>query len=322
MKIIITKQFQEFIHSINLSFATLLQKAAIPDLLWKEQLVLDEHQYYRLLNEFDHVVTDEQLVSLSRVENISMFMPPIYASLSASNGLQAIERLSIFKKLVGPVNISIEVVENVVKIRLSFIYPQQELPRFAVLTEQLIITSLLRMGSGNPIIPLFIGSTYEYGEQVSEFMGCSTKKAADNLLVFKKDDLEKKFITENNSMWQFLEPEMKNKLTQLNELKTFVDVIQNSLLQMIPSGHFSLNEVADSLGISSRTLQRNLQAENTNFNQQLQNVQKTLTMYFIQNKELTKTEITYLVGYTDTSSFSRAFRKWTGATFSEYRKSS
>lgn len=44
------------------------------------------------------------------------------------------------------------------------------------------------------------------------------------------DDLQKKFITENNSMWQFLEPEMKKKLIQLNEWYSFVDVIQNSLL--------------------------------------------------------------------------------------------
>ena len=80
-------------------------------------------------------------------------------------------------------------------------------------------------------------------------------------MIFKLDDVQKKFITENNSMWQFLEPEMKKKLTQLNELHSFVDVIQNSLMQMIPSGRFSLKEVAKSLGISSRTMQRNLETE-------------------------------------------------------------
>ena len=35
---------------------------------------------------------------------------------------------------------------------------------------------------------------------------------------------------------------------------------------------------------------------------------------------MTKTEITFLVGYTDLSSFSRAFKKWTGTTFSLYKK--
>jgi len=44
--------------------------------------------------------------------------------------------------------------------------------------------------------------------------------------------------------------------------------------QLIPSGQFGLENVAEEFGISGRTLQRNLSAENTSFNQMVKDIQK------------------------------------------------
>lgn len=75
-----------------------------------------------------------------------------------------------------------------------------------------------------------------------------------------------------------------------------------------------------SLGISNRTLQRNLNAEGTKFNQELQNVQKLLALSYLEKSDISTDEVAYLVGYAEVSSFSRAFKKWTGKTISQYRK--
>nr|WP_246201304.1 AraC family transcriptional regulator [Streptococcus ratti] len=75
-----------------------------------------------------------------------------------------------------------------------------------------------------------------------------------------------------------------------------------------------------SLGISSRTLQRNLNAEGTKFNQELQNVQKLLALSYLEKSDISTDEVAYLVGYAEASSFSRAFKKWTGKTISQYRQ--
>ena len=90
--------------------------------------------------------------------------------------------------------------------------------------------------------------------------------------------------------------------------------------QLIPSGQFSLENVAEEFGISGRTLQRNLSAENTSFNQMVKDIQKMMTFNYLEAKELSIDEIAYLVGYTETSSFYRAFKKWTGKTVSQYQK--
>ena len=79
--------------------------------------------------------------------------------------------------------------------------------------------------------------------------------------------------------------------------------------QLIPSGQFGLENVAEEFGISGRTLQRNLSSENTSFNQLVKDIQKIMTFNYLEAKELSIDEISYLVGYTEISSFYRAFKK-------------
>ncbi|MGX4257705.1 helix-turn-helix domain-containing protein [Bacillus sp. YH3-2-B2] len=320
MKLTITTQFQEFILSLGLSMEDLLRRAGIPNLLWKEELVVTDQEYYRLLHEFDLLVTDEQLLAFSEVKNINMFMPPIFAALSAQNGIEALHRFATYKKLIGPVSIRVQALEEVVSVHFSFIYPEQKLPRFALLNEQLLLISLLRTGSGADINPLTISGPFEYGGQIEGYVGAVPEVGEENQLVFKVEDLNRPFLTQNNSMWQYLEPALKNKLAELSAQRSFSSTVQTALFQAIPSGNFSLEEIAHSLGVSPRTLQRNLSAEGTAFNQQLQATQKMLALNYVQNDSLNMNEITYLVGYADPSSFSRAFKKWTGKTISHYKK--
>ena len=80
---------------------------------------------------------------------------------------------------------------------------------------------------------------------------------------------------------------------------------------MLQGGRFELENIAEGFGISGRTLQRNLSTENTSFNQLVKDVQKIMTFNYLESNELSIEEITYLVGYTEISSFYRAFKKWT-----------
>ena len=102
--------------------------------------------------------------------------------------------------------------------------------------------------------------------------------------------------------------------------ESFTGLVQQKLYLAIPSGAFGIEDIAATLGISSRTLQRNLTAEGTRFNQELQNVQKILAFGYLKNPDMTTDDVAYLLGYSEVSSFSRAFKKWTGQTISEYRE--
>lgn len=320
MKITITHQFQEFLKSINVQLGDLLEKAEVPNLLWKEELTLDNSQYYRLLEEFDKVISDKEILSFSNVNNISTFVPAIYAALSANNGVNALIRFEKFKKIIGPMNVNVQSTDNLMSISFSFI-TDDPLPRFAILQEQLLLLSLFRVGTGQEIKPRSIDSPYNYGPEVVNFLGIQPNiTQGSNSINFNVDDLKQKFLTQNNVMWEYLEPELQNQLINVTAEQSLSSAIESTLFKKIPSGKFSIDTIASSLGLSVRTLQRNLNKEGISFNQLVKKVQKTLSVSFLLDQSLSTDEIVFLVGYSDLSSFSRAFKNWTGITIREYKE--
>ena len=322
MKLTVPKQFQDFLKSIGMSMENILEKAGIPNTLWKEEIQFSTEEYYLFLKEIDEVITDEQILAISNIDNLNMFIPSFFAALSSKNGLEGIKRLAKYKKLIGPVFLEIKEFEEIVQVQYFFEQREKELPRFAVLNEQLLLMNLLNKGIGKEIIPISVTSPFEYGEFLSKEMNITVNKGVQNEIIFSMKDLKKPFLTANNIMVEYLEPQLKQKLAEKESesLETFADKVQKKLFQLIPSGQFSLENVAEEFGISARTVQRNLAVENIKFNQVVKNVQKIMTLNYLESKELSIDEIAYLVGYTETSSFYRAFKGWTGKTVLQYRK--
>lgn len=321
MKVAVPKQFQSFLQSSSIDFPAILQQAGIANQLWREELDVSDQQYYQLLSALSDALTDEQLVALSDVNRINAFMPPFFAALCAPDGLAALKRLATYKKLAGPIKFNVQELGNQVQVEISFVYPQQELPRFSILNEQLLILSVLRTGSGKRITPTLLTGPYAYGRLVENQFGLHGDQVTHgNQLAFNAADLSAPFQTQNNVMWQYLEPEFNRQLAEMNSQQQFTNEVKKTLFKAIPSGQFTTQDVAQTLVISQRTLQRNLSAENTTFKQQVQTVQKLLAINYLHDATLTTTDIAYLVGYVEPSSFSRAFKKWTGTTLQIYRK--
>ncbi|BBM45702.1 helix-turn-helix domain-containing protein [Leptotrichia trevisanii] len=322
MKITMPKQFQDFLKSIGLSIENILEQAGIPNILWKEEIQLSTEEYYLFLKKIDEVITDEQISAISNIDNLNVFIPSFFAALSSKNGLEGLKRLAKYKKLIGPVFLEIKEFEEIVQVQYFFEQREKELPRFAVLNEQLMLINLLNKGIGKEISPVSVTSPFEYGELLTKEINATINKAKQNEVIFSMKDLKKPFLTANNIMMEYLEPQLKQKLAEMESetFETFASRVQKKLFQLIPSGQFGLENVAEEFGISGRTLQRNLAAENTSFNQMVKDIQKIMTFNYLEAKELSIDEIAYLVGYTETSSFYRAFKKWTGKTVSQYQK--
>ena len=312
------KQFRDFLRSIGLSIENILEQAGIPNILWKEEIQFSTEEYYLFLKKIDEVITDEQISAISNIDNLNVFIPSFFAALSSKNGLEGLKRLAKYKKLIGPVFLEIKEFEEIVQVQYFFEQREKELPRFAVLNEQLMLINLLNKG----ISPVSVTSPFEYGELLTKEINTTINKAKQNEIIFSMKDLKKPFLTANNIMVEYLEPQLKQKLAEMESetFDTFTSRVQKKLFQLIPSGQFGLENVAEEFGISGRTVQRNLSAENASFNQLVKDIQKIMTFNYLEAKELSIDEIAYLVGYTELSSFYRAFKKWTGKTVLQYQK--
>ena len=80
------KQFQDFLRSIGLSIENILEQVGIPNILWKEEIQLSTEEYYLFLKKIDEVITDEQILTISDIDNLNVFIPSFFAALSSKNG--------------------------------------------------------------------------------------------------------------------------------------------------------------------------------------------------------------------------------------------
>lgn len=321
MKVTITQQFQDFIKGVGLSLDEILQKAEIPNILWKDELELSPEEYYRFLEIVDKEVTNEQILAMSDIRTMQMFLPMFYAALCSANGLDGLKRFAAYKKIIGPLNI--EVTENnqdEVVISMSPAIPGQKLPRMLLLNEQLLLVSLVRVGTGQELTPIRVQGPYEYAESINTYLGTAPCLAANNELAFEKQQLKRPFITQNNIMLEYLEPELKKRLSLLEDDHSFVGTVQKTLYSAIPADHYAIHEVAHSLGLSVRSLQRMLTDNGLTYKGLVSQVQRTLAENYIREGNLTTDDISILIGYQNTVSFLRAFKKWTGKTVVQYRE--
>lgn len=91
-------------------------------------------------------------------------------------------------------------------------------------------------------------------------------------------------------------------------------------VELLPSGECSKEKVAAQLNMSDRCLQSKLALRNTSYRNLLNETRQELAEQYMQQGVHSVSEVTYLLGFADVSSFSRAFRTWVGVSPSEYRE--
>ena len=103
---------------------------------------------------------------------------------------------------------------------------------------------------------------------------------------------------------------------------TLIEAVKAAIVDQLPSGSATDANVAAALHLHERTLQRRLEQQGTTFKTLLNEVRENLALKYLQDSNMTLNEISFLLGFTEISSFSRAFRRWTGLPPSEYREAS
>jgi AraC-like DNA-binding protein len=93
------------------------------------------------------------------------------------------------------------------------------------------------------------------------------------------------------------------------------------MIDMLPSGGITDEKIAEHLNMSERSLQRRLKEAGTTFRTILERVRKDLASTYVHDPDIELVEVAFLLGFSDQSAFSRAFKRWTGNTPSEFRMS-
>ena len=148
----------------------------------------------------------------------------------------------------------------------------------------------------------FFGGKVEFGAAVDEVSFASASR--DIPIVSADHHLNKLLVT-------YCEEALRRRPPHRG---TFRSDVENAIVPLLPHGNAKLEEIARSLGVSQRTLARRLSAERLTFSAVLESLRMDLAGRYLVDEDLSISQVAWLLGYQEVSSFTHAFKRWTGKT--------
>ena len=322
-RFILDGRYGDLLSFFGISMEAALKKAQLPtDTFKRRNPTMTEEQYFRFMDAVGFLVTDPQMpIQIATTNKIESFSPPIFAAWCSPNGKVCIDRLARYKRLIGPMIFEVEDNEGTLTVTLTTISGNDDLPQFLVESEFAFLAGIIRRASREQISPCAVTMVHPpEASDFSDFLHIPVNAGKRNQIAFRMEDLDKPFISYDETMWEYFEPELTRRLSELDVDDSWSARVRSALTEMLPAGLCTIEDAAERLGLSKRTLQRNLMEEGTTFQKQLNSTRELLARHYIANTDMTTNDIAFLLGYQEINSFLRAFTVWTGQTISEYRK--
>lgn len=138
-----------------------------------------------------------------------------------------------------------------------------------------------------------------------------------NALRISEDWLAMRLGPANRYVFGIFSARADELLKSLQSSRSVRGRVERLLIPILHTGQAGMPFVARTMGLSRATLYRRLKAEDVRFDALLDDLRKRMAQHYLNGRKLSVGQTAYLVGFSDTSSFSRAFKRWTGARPSE-----
>ena len=148
-------------------------------------------------------------------------------------------------------------------------------------------------------------------EYIKFFNAPVTFGAKLNSLIFDKASLDAVLPGDNSALAKANDKVAEHYLESLDPRKIASEV-RELLVTLLPSGHSNQELIAQRLNRSVSTLQRQLHNEGTNYQAIRDETRQVLAEEYVADHKLSLSQIAYMLGFSDQSNFSRAFKRWTG----------
>ncbi|MEZ8720679.1 AraC family transcriptional regulator ligand-binding domain-containing protein [Vibrio pomeroyi] len=301
-----------------------LKHAKLPmDLFNRQNFTLNPNEYYRLWDGIESASGEKEApLLLAKYMTVEAFDPPIFASICSPDLNTALQRLSQYKPLIGPMMSDVEINSKQTSITISCYGYDAEIPKYLGVSELVFFTQLARLATRENIKPIVIELPLLPNnlEDYKAYFGCELTHSEQIKITFSAKDVALPFLTENVSMWAFFEESLNKKLVDLDSEASTSERVKAALLESLPSGESSIEGIASKLAMSKRTLQRKLTNDAESFQNLLQEVRGELADHYLEKSTLSLGEISFLLGFKEANSFIRAYSNWKGVSPGIYRE--
>jgi AraC-like DNA-binding protein len=181
------------------------------------------------------------------------------------------------------------------------------------------VLRICRVLTGQNLVPQHFSIAHYRSEGISEmarFVGTKVEFGADkDEFALNLDARELPLLHADSYLnVKYCEAALADRRDDMSQLRTRVE---NAISSLLPHGRVLVEDVARSMGMSTRTLARKLSDEGLNFT--LQQLRRDLAVRYLDDRKLHVSKIAWLLGFHEVSAFTHAFKRWTGKTPRELR---
>jgi len=313
------------LEELGVRASAVLRRAGLPQgFIDQPRVLLKTEELFALWRAIGEVSANPAIGLLLGTETKTERFHPIgLAALSTENFGSAIDQMARYKQLTCPEEILQERDDEEWSIQFRWLLADEIEP--PVLNECCFawVLSIARHGTGMRLSPLrveFVQPRAQVKTMERHFACPVVCGAARNAIVFRAADAQRPFVTRNAELLGMLAPQFEEELRQENGDENFIERVRVAIQQKLAGRRPNIEDIADALHISSRTLQRRLQEEGASFQRVLEEARHQLARHYLNNSVLELNEAAYLLGYEDSSSFVRAFRTWEGIPPARWRE--
>lgn len=206
-------------------------------------------------------------------------------------------------------------------------WPASAMASLGLLIDETAIAALIKFlqklvpNAPSPMQVAFASEAPEQPAVYDTFFGCPVVFNAPCVQVrFPASYLGIPLPTANPALRQLLDRQASALASALPGEDPFALQVQQVMLKLLPEANVSLASVASAMAISVRTLQRRLGNQGVSFQTLLDRTREELARSYLLDPALSMVDITLLLGFSEQSSFNRAFRQWTGSAPGKWRK--
>lgn len=235
-----------------------------------------------------------------------------------------VRRYFVIQQRAGVFSLDIE--QNRANFTYRMRLPPHAPPRQHTLSILTMFVRLVREGTGNPAwVPVEV--TLPFGKPVrpsDERAFFGSKIRYDALIagvVMSTDTLRAPIVAADSGLLPILVRHADECLARLPSLDDdLLGEARRLIASMLGTSAISIDDVANRLGTSARSFQRRLGDEKLSFKQLVDDVRLGMARRHLADPAMTLTETAFMLGYSELSAFSRAFKRWTGKTAQAYRR--
>lgn len=227
----------------------------------------------------------------------------------------ALQRFSRYAKLISS-SATVDLEEGGGQARLRFRFETGGLPPCdqamdTVLAGIVCLSSWLVGSQVRPIEVRFQHSCPTNLEEYGRVLNCPVVfEQTEDSVIFHASDLDRPILSADENLASILDGMAINQLAELSG--RFSRKVRECLLKEFATGEVSKARTASLMHMTERTLLRRLKDEGTTFQDVLDALRAELACEQLRRSDVTVQEVSTMLGFSDASTFSRAFKRWTG----------